>query len=41
MKAILAGFLAMALIAIGAYAGLTHMGLTSQARNSGADVRLD
>lgn len=41
MKAMLTGFAAMVLIAIGAYVGLNQLGFTSQARHSGADVRLD
>ncbi len=41
MKAILTGFAAMVLIAIGAYAALDQIGFSSQERNSGAAVRLD
>jgi len=41
MKAMLAGFAAMALIAIGAYYALQDIGFSSQDRNAGADVRLD
>ncbi|WP_261332018.1 hypothetical protein [Mameliella sediminis] len=41
MKAMLAGFTAMILLAVGAWYGLNELGFSSADRNSGANVRLD
>lgn len=41
MKAMLAGFVAAALISVGAWSGLTQMGFSSADVLSGENVRLD
>ena len=41
MKAMLSGFVVMALIGTGAYAALDQIGFWTQERQSGASVRLD
>jgi hypothetical protein len=41
MKAMMSGFIAMAVIAVGAYFVLHEAGFSSQESQSGANVRLD
>ncbi|WP_420325686.1 hypothetical protein [Mameliella sp.] len=41
MKAMLSGFVAMILLAVGAWYGLNEMGFSSADKQSGANVRLD
>lgn len=41
MKAMMAAFAAMAVIAVGAWYTLTHLGFDSGSTNAGAGVRLD
>lgn len=41
MKAMFAGFAAIAVIGIAAHFGLAEIGFSSEERNSGAAVRLD
>ncbi|MFZ7091828.1 hypothetical protein [Primorskyibacter sp. 2E233] len=41
MKAMFTGFVAMVVIAVGAYYGLHEIGFSSKERAAGASVRLD
>ncbi|QEW19695.1 hypothetical protein LA6_001885 [Marinibacterium anthonyi] len=41
MKAMFTGFAAMIIIGVAAHFALDDLGMTSQARNTGADVRVD